>query len=225
MKDEILSQVFAPERVLGALANLSGELMPSGEVIFTRNVNVLIGELTGSGSARASKLVSDLVRAGIRATVVSDIRQQEWSKFAAWVALAALSVTTRATTGDFLSDPDAAVLTVRLMREVGELAAASGVTMTDDALLPAATLSKVSEPEAVQIVCDIGEGFRRNSPQHRMSTLQDIEANRPLETQETLGFAVQRASELHLKLPLLEGFAHLLRSVDRTSRQSNRSPT
>src|SRR5579884_1345753 len=41
LKDELLVEAFEESRVLGALANTSGELAASGEVVFTRNVNVL----------------------------------------------------------------------------------------------------------------------------------------------------------------------------------------
>ena len=52
-KNDALASVFGAERVLGCLANTSGELLPSGEVLFTRNVNIYIGELPTGSSARA----------------------------------------------------------------------------------------------------------------------------------------------------------------------------
>src|SRR5689334_17423044 len=45
VKNELLSAIFGPERVLGALADTSGEMLSDGRVLFTRNVNILIGEL------------------------------------------------------------------------------------------------------------------------------------------------------------------------------------
>ncbi|HET7133452.1 MAG TPA: 2-dehydropantoate 2-reductase, partial [Gammaproteobacteria bacterium] len=39
LKNDLLQAAFGHEHVLGALANLSGELQPSGEVLFTRNVS------------------------------------------------------------------------------------------------------------------------------------------------------------------------------------------
>jgi 2-dehydropantoate 2-reductase len=43
-KNDVLVDAFGQGRTLGALADLSGELLPTGEVAFTRNVNLMIGE-------------------------------------------------------------------------------------------------------------------------------------------------------------------------------------
>ena len=63
------ASVFGAERVLGCLANTSGELLPSGEVLFTRNVNIYIGELPGGSSARAeADRARRSMQSGVRAT-------------------------------------------------------------------------------------------------------------------------------------------------------------
>ena len=69
LKDELLVEAFGEARVLGALADTSGELLPSGAVVFTRNVNILLGELSGELSSRAqrsSSLAGQLRQAGAR---------------------------------------------------------------------------------------------------------------------------------------------------------------
>ena len=88
--------------MLGALADTSGELLPGGAVLFTRNVNILVGELAGGDSARAQQLARTLDAAGVRAAATPEILTLEWSKFCAWVGLMALAVTTRAVTWKFL---------------------------------------------------------------------------------------------------------------------------
>ena len=57
LKNELLAAAFGAERVLGALADTSGELLPGGEVLFTRNVSLYVGELGGTDSARVQHLV------------------------------------------------------------------------------------------------------------------------------------------------------------------------
>ena len=215
MKNELLAAVFGADRVLGALANISGEVLASGEVIFTRNVNVLIGELPAEMSPRAQRLAQTLDASGVRSTAVADIQSQEWSKFAAWVGLAALAVTTRASTWKYLLDPDAALVLVRLVREVQRLATACGVELTDESMFPVATFCRVTERAAVEMVRGQGSEYRTNAPQHRLSTLQDLEAGRPLELEETLGFAVRKAAQLQLSMPLLETFYYLASAIDR----------
>jgi 2-dehydropantoate 2-reductase len=218
MKNELLAAAFERTHILGALANFSGELLPSGEVLFTRNVNLPLGELDGTVSPRANDIARTLDASGVRSTAITNIRGQEWSKFAVWIALAALAASTRSVTSKFLLDEGTALLIVRLIREVGVLANACGVQLTDEAMFPVATMNRSTEAAARDIVRGYGADFRANSPGHRMSTLQDLDAGRPLELDETFGFAVRKAAELELRLPLLESFYSVARVVDPANR-------
>jgi 2-dehydropantoate 2-reductase len=215
LKNEILTEVFGAARVLGALADTSGELLSDGAVLFTRNVNILVGELGGGESARAQRLARALDTAGVRAAATPEIVTLEWSKFCCWVGLMALAVSTRALTWKYLSDPDSALLLVRLVREMGRLAQALGIGLSDRAILPTATLCAVNEDEAVSIILRTGAQYRLSAPEHRMSALQDVQAGRPLEVNETLGYALEKARALKLELPLLECFTRLIAAIDR----------
>jgi 2-dehydropantoate 2-reductase len=215
LKNEILTEVFGAARVLGALADTSGELLSDGAVLFTRNVNILVGELGGGESARAQRLARALDTAGVRAAATPEIVTLEWSKFCCWVGLMALAVSTRALTWKYLSDPDSALLLVRLVREMGRLAQALRIGLSDRAVLPAATLCAVNEDEAVAIILRTGAQYRLSAPEHRMSALQDVQAGRPLEVNETLGYALDKARALKLELPLLECFTRLIAAIDR----------
>jgi 2-dehydropantoate 2-reductase len=221
LKNELLAQAFGAEHVLGALADTSGELLTSGEVLFTRNVNLPLGELEGGVSERARRIAQMIDRAGVRSTAVADIVAMEWSKFAVWLALVSMAVTTRSVTWTYLADPDSAGLLVRLVREAASLARAQGIALTEGAAaLPLAMLLDVPEREAIETVRGIGADMRRRAPSHRMSALQDLEAGRPLEVEETFGYAVRKAMELGLSLPLLEAFHHLIAALDRIRRSA-----
>lgn len=216
LKNELLIAAFGADRVLGSLANTSGELLPSGEVLFTRNVNVMVGELAGGDSARAQHIATALHASGVHSVAVPDMLSREWSKFASWAGFMVLSVSTRAVTWKYLVDPDSALLVARLVREIGRLAHACGVQFTDQSMLPVATMCRGPEPAAVDAVMQAGRKFMTDAPDHRMSSLQDLEAGRALEIEETLGHAVRKAAALNLSLPLLESFYHLASSIDRT---------
>src|SRR5690349_19299462 len=95
LKNELLARVFGYSRVLGAMANFSGELLGNGEVKFTRNVCLHIGEEKGGMSARAEALAAAIDAAGVRCQAESNIRTREWSKFAGWVAQFPIAVLTR----------------------------------------------------------------------------------------------------------------------------------
>ncbi len=216
-KNDALAHVFGPQRVLGCLANTSGELLPSGEVLFTRNVNIYLGELPAGSSARAEKIASAIDASGVRTTAVPDVLAREWTKFTGWAALMLMSITTRAKTWRYLQDPDCALVLTRLVREVAALAEAAGVTLIkEDTLLPLQGILSGSEEAAVQAVLQAGRDFQRNAPNHRMSSLQDLEAGRPLEIEGTLSYAVQRARQLQQPVPLLDSLYHLAVAIDRT---------
>jgi 2-dehydropantoate 2-reductase len=220
LKNDLLSAAFGRARVLGALADTSGELLADGTVLFTRNVGIYVGELDGGESVRAVHLAQTLEAAGVRAAASPEIQTLEWSKFCAWVGLMALAVTTRAPTWKYLSDPDSALLLARLVREMGKLAAALGIGLSDRAILPSASLcSAPDEQAAQQLLLGIGAEYRSKAPAHRMSALQDVEAGRPLEVHETLGYASERALTLGLALPQLETFRALVSAIDRTRRE------
>ena len=217
-KNDALVAAFGADRVLGSLANTSGELLPSGEVLFTRNVNTYLGELRGGMSERAERVAQAIDAAGVRSTAVPDMLPREWTKFVGWVGLMTMSVITRAETWKYLADPDCAVLLLRLVREMSELARASGITLTDQhALLPIKTIIERSETEAIEAIVKSGKEFKIDAPEHRMSALQDVIAGRPLEVDETVGDAVRRAHALRLNLPTLETFYKLTAAINRTA--------
>ena len=219
VKDELLARTFGVDRVLGALADTSGELLPSGEVLFTRNVNLPVGELTGGITDRARRIAGMIDAAGVRSTAVADIVSMEWSKFTVWLGLMSMAVITRSVSWRYLADADCAQVLVRLVREVAAVARAQGIVLVDGAAgTPLRAILDAPEPEAVAAVRGAGEQMRSRAPDHRMSALQDLEAGRPLEVEETLGYAVRKARELGLSLPLLDSFHHLVAAIDRIRR-------
>jgi 2-dehydropantoate 2-reductase len=218
MKNDQLAAAWGRERVLGALADTSGELLPSGETLFTRNEGLYIGELTGADSVRARRIAEIIDGSGVRASAVSDIESLEWSKFAAWAGLMVLSISTRAVTWRYLIDPDSALVLVRLVREVGALAAARKIPLSDRSPLPVASIVGVAEGEAVTMIQALGHRLESSAPEHRLSTLQDLNSGRALEIEETLGYAVRSAAQLNLSLPMLESFYRLVRGIDRIRR-------
>ena len=215
IKNELLSAVFGAGRVLGSLADTSGEMLPDGKVLFTRNVNILLGELPAGESTRARDVAAAIDSSGVRATAVPNILSLEWSKFVTWVGMFAVSVITRSVTWRYLVDPDTALVLVRLTREMGRLADALGIKLTDSANLPARSLCEGSEQSAVRTLMDAGRVFETHAPEHRMSALQDVLAGRPLEIHETLGYAVRKAAEHDVPMPLLDSYYRVIAAAER----------
>ena len=204
LKNELLATVFGFSRVLGAMADFSGELLANGEVKFTRNVCLHLGEEKGGISPRAHSLAALIDAAGVRCVAASNIKTREWSKFAGWIAQFPLAVLTRQITWKFLMDEQSAMVIVRIVREAAALAAALRIELTDMPPLPVPSIVHGSDAQAIEIVRGIGQKFLESSPEHRMSAQQDVLRGSRLEYQETLGYALQKARELNVPMPTLD---------------------
>jgi 2-dehydropantoate 2-reductase len=204
LKNELLATVFGFSRVIGAMADFSGELLANGEVKFTRNVCLHLGEEKGGLSPRVEALASAIDGAGVRCAAVSNIRTREWSKFAGWIAQFPLAVLTRQITWKFLMDERSALVIVRMVREAAKLAEAMKIELTDMPPLPVPSIAHASDADAVAIIRGIGQKFLDNSPEHRMSAQQDVLRGSRLEHEETLGYALRKAQELGVPMPTLD---------------------
>ena len=204
LKNELLARVFGFSRVLGAMADFSGELLANGEVKFTRNVSLHLGDERGGVSARAESLAAAIDAAGVRCVAASNIRTREWSKYAGWIAQFPLAVLTRQITWKFMMDERSAMVIVRIVREAAALAAAMKIELLDMPPLPVPSIVHGSDAEAIEIVRGIGQKFLDTSPEHRMSAQQDVLRGSRLEYEETLGHALKLAHEHNVPMPTLD---------------------
>ena len=204
LKNELLAKEFGFSRVLGAMADFSGELLATGEVKFTRNVCLHIGEEKGGLSPRAEAIAAAIDKAGVRCVAAPDIRTREWSKFSGWIAQFPLAVLTRQITWKFLMDERSAAVIVALVREAAALAAAMKIELVDMSPLPVPGIVRASEQQAIAMIKAIGQNFLDKSPEHRMSAQQDVLRGSRLEYEETLGFALARGRELGVPMPTLD---------------------
>jgi 2-dehydropantoate 2-reductase len=204
LKNELLARIWGFSRVLGAMADFSGELLANGEVKFTRNVALHVGEEKGGSSPRAENIAGLIDAAGVRCVAAPDIRTREWSKFAGWIASFPLAVLTRQITWKYMMDERSASIIVRIVREAAALAAALKIELADMSPLPVPSIVRASEADAIGIIKAIGQTFLEKSPEHRMSAQQDVLRGSRLEYEETLGFALQKAREVGVAMPTLD---------------------
>ncbi|MEO6079184.1 MAG: ketopantoate reductase family protein [Steroidobacteraceae bacterium] len=212
-KNDRLVDAFGREAVLGALADSSGELRPDGTVLFTRNVMTVVGELDGGLSHRAQALAATIDGAGVHTRAVADVVTREWSKFCGWAGLMTMAVATRAVTWKFVTDPDGALLIARVVREVGALARSRGVELSDESILPIISMCRGSEAEAAAAVLHRNKDVQTTAPLHRISSLQDFDAGRDLELEETIAMALREARDRGIPMPVLDSLFHLCRAL------------
>ena len=219
LKNEQLADVFGAEKTVGAATFLSGEVLPDGPVRFTSNQLLYVGEIPAGTSARVQQLVEALARAGMQVEATAHMQTIEWSKFVAWIGSMVLSVLTRLETYKFLSDPDAALVCTRLMRETAGLAAQWGIALTDMPAFRVHTITSGTEAEGVAHLQARGALVQARAPMHRMSSLQDLERGRRLEVEETLGYVVTNAATAGLAVPTVDTCYRLISGINRCVQQ------
>lgn len=212
-KNSVLAAKFGSEKVLGCMADTSGELLSNGEVLFTRNICLHLGS-TEREDENVEAIAAEIDRAGIASRATRTIETVEWSKFVGWTALLALSVTTRMKTADFLSDARLAMIAAMMIREMGAIASAKGIRIVDQSPLPVASVIGSSLDDAAACLVATGQQWQQSAPDHRMSSLQDLERGKALEVHETLGYAVELGTELGLSVPTLETCYKLVAGID-----------
>ena len=213
--NEQLAEVFGEANTVGSMAFFSGEMLPTGDVRFTVNAGFYIGELPEGLSERVQNLSTMLQNSGINAEAAANIRTLQWSKFVAWAGATVVAILTRQESHRFWSDPDSALICARVMREVAAVADRRGIPLENSGPFPVKAVVSGSEEEAVSALKELGAIFEANSPDHRMSALQDLTHGRRLEIDETLGYAVAEARQLGIPAPTLETCYSLLSGINR----------
>jgi 2-dehydropantoate 2-reductase len=214
LKDEQLAQTFGWEKVLGAMAMFSAEVLSTGVVRFTANQGLYLGELPAGTSARVQTLGETLNRVGIVAQMTPAIQSMEWSKYVAWICCMAPAVLTRLETYKFLQEAHTASLIAAMIREMAQIATARGIALEDMAFFPIKTLSQRALDDMVTHVRHIGDQYASLAPTQKMSTLQDVERGKRLEVDETLGYAVQQGAALGIPTPTMEMCYKLIAGIN-----------
>lgn len=214
LKNQQLAAAFGDAAVLGSAANVSGEVMADGSVLFTQNRGLYIGEPTGGLSSRVQTFVDIFQNAGIEAVAAEQIDTVEWSKYIPWSAVMALAVLTRMETWKFCTDPHGAEIAAQMVREAVTVARKLNITVDDKGPLPAASIADADPIHAKELVQQIGQRFHDNAPNHRMSTLQDLLHGKRLEVNETLGHLLDLAAQQGIDAPASRHAYQLVKAVD-----------
>ncbi len=197
------------------MAGFSAEILPTGSVRFTVNQGFPLGELPDGTSERVQTLADTLSRAGIQAEASPSIQSVEWSKYVLFMFLMVPAVLTRLETYKFLQDERTASVVASLLHEMALIATAREMALEDTAFAPVKTLSQLSHEDTVVHLRQLGDRFASQAPNHKVSTLQDLEQGKPrLEVEETLGYAVRQAAGLGVPTPTLDTCYNLIGGIN-----------
>ena len=191
-----------------------------GSVHFTRNEGLYLGDLPDGLSEGTRALVSILDGAGIKTIASERIRSVEWSKYATWLGLTAVSVLSRLYTHELYQDDGLDELQTTLTREAVALATALDIDVMDlGGLIFPKTMSMAPTDECVAVLKKAGAAMEASGTvTHRMSALQDLLRGRQLEIEETYGYAVSKARELGVPMPAMETCYKLLAGINHNLR-------
>ena len=187
-----------PERTLGCVVHSPNDLVEPGVIVHTGPNHLILGEPDGSASERLKAVTAMLERSGIEVHVANDVRRDIWQKLALNASGNPIAALTQTDLGGLGTDPGLSELSVKVMREALEVAAAQGWDLRAE--------------------MDVEKLARRGKPGQRPSMLQDALQKRSMETDALLGQIQAFARDLKIATPKIDVVLPLLRGLDRALR-------
>jgi 2-dehydropantoate 2-reductase len=227
LKDQLLARHFGWETVIGCTTMLGGERLSPGVVRYMLDGETFFGELDGGVSARVREIGDAFQQAELPFQLSDNIRSLEWTKQVLQAATAPLSALLRLPLHQLYRGP-AARLYYRIVLEAAAVAAAEGVDL--DAVHawggPVASLLGASEDEALRQLTAFAEALEaRGGTNIRVSMLQDLDAGRPTEIEETAGHVVSLGRAAGVATPYLDFACQAVRAASAASANQKSEPS
>ncbi|MBV8750301.1 MAG: 2-dehydropantoate 2-reductase [Candidatus Eremiobacteraeota bacterium] len=194
-----LARAFDPERVVGCVVYSSAELVAPGVVRHIEGTRYTLGRPGGGTTKRLEKIAADFRAGGLKAPVEENVRADVWTKLLGNVCFNPLSALTRSTLGELAADEELAPTVRAMMHETLAVAGALGITVD------------VSIERRI-------DGARRVGD-HKTSTLQDVEAGRPLEVDCIIGAVVELGDLLGIDVSTTRHVYGLTKRLDRATQR------
>jgi len=172
------------EQIIGGVVHTSGTILAPGRIKQSGNTLFPIGELDGSQTQRISRLAKIFEDAGLHAPIERDIRRLVWRKLLGNLALNPVSALTGATVRAMLNDPPTRAVLRAIVDEGLAVARAAGVEIG------------VTAEERLEMAMHIADV--------KTSTLQDLEAGKPLELAPICGATIELARQYGVPVPHVE---------------------
>jgi 2-dehydropantoate 2-reductase len=191
--EEKLGRAVGEDRVMGGAAFIFAEIAEPGVIVHSGGpASITFGELDGSISARAKRLLAYCERAGFPAELSADIKTVLWAKLAFICAQAGLTAAVRLPIGEIRTAEASWAAYGRLVGEVSAVAEADGHPLP---------------PAAQQRALDLAQGIE---PGSFSSLHDDLVAGRRMELEGLHGFIVRRAAQHGLAVPMSEAVYAIL---------------
>lgn len=133
LKDDILRREFGDKAVMGGVGYVATHISRPGVIHQTGTMQRLVfGEYDGRRTARAETLLAALLRAGIQAELVSDVRRALWEKYSFLVGLSATTTTMRSPIGLIRANPQTRAFLFDIFKETVAVGRALGVALPEN---------------------------------------------------------------------------------------------
>ena len=159
------------ERIIGCVVYPATELVAPGVVRHVEGDRFPLGELDGSISNRVKDLSDVFAKAGLKAPVLENIRNEIWLKLWGNLTFNPISALTHATLQDICQFPLGRELAANMMKEAQAVAEKLGASF------------RVSLEKRIEGAEKVGR--------HKTSMLQDVEAGRAIEIDALVGSVVE----------------------------------
>ncbi|MES2295030.1 MAG: 2-dehydropantoate 2-reductase [Pseudomonadota bacterium] len=186
-----LWDLLPPSQAIGCVVYPAAEVTEPGVIEHTYGNRFSLGEPDGSKSPRVEALAQLLVKAGLKAPVRTNIRDEIWVKLWGNLAFNPLSVLTTSTLDRLAFRPDLRVVVRSMMEEATSVGEALGVTFS------------VTMDRRIDGAGEVGA--------HKTSMLQDLERGRPMEIDALLGAVVELGAMTGVATPLCGAILALVR--------------
>ena len=186
-----LSRAMPTGRIVGCVVHLAASTPEPGLISHNMGRRLVLGEPGGRNTARTQGIADALAGAGFEIDVTDAIEKEFWVKLLGNVSFNPVSALTVSTADRLIEDPLVKDYMVGIMREVLAIGRAVGV---DAAIDPEARID-----------------MARILGKFKTSTLQDLEAGKPLEIDGLLAGTLEIAAKAGVDAPLTKSLFGLIR--------------
>jgi 2-dehydropantoate 2-reductase len=205
---------------IGCSSMVGATLLEPGVVRHTFTGSTYVGRLATSAPDAVDTVIRSLP-GDVIVEVRDDITSVLWSKAVLAAGAMGLSALLRLAYHHVFIEPGAREVFLDVVSEAAEVAAAGGVTLVDfPGPLQIGSMVAIPRGEALARLAALGASMVASGQTSvRVSMLQSIDSNRPLEVQAVFGDLVRLADHHHLGVPLLRAVTQLVTSLDSVIRQ------
>ncbi|TCT08159.1 2-dehydropantoate 2-reductase [Aquabacter spiritensis] len=184
-------EVLRPERAIGCIVYPATEVVAPGVIQHVYGDKFPIGEPSGETSDRVTRLAAMMAKGGLRAPVLSNIRDEMWLKLWGNLCFNPISALTHATLDVIAADPDTRAVARAMMLEAAAIATRLGIRF------------RVDVERRIDGAGAVGG--------HKTSMLQDLERDRPMEIDPLVTAVQEMGRMLDLPTPTLDVVLALVR--------------